>query len=208
MKKMTRILLFFTILFTAVSIMPVISKAANQGYSMNITYSGDVIEGKEKEAKAILSGQNATPYAHVRFNVNVTGPATPKMLATDSNGTTIDIMEYGYWGPKEGFPAGGTFNNETLLKVTFPKAGEYTIKLDLVNMDNNEEVIDTITKTITVKAVETPTEPTEPEKPTEQEKPAEKDETPKTGVVTYVGTAIAVLAISTMALITLKNKKA
>lgn len=44
MKKMTRILLFFAILFTVVSIMPVISKAANQGYSMNITYSGDVMD--------------------------------------------------------------------------------------------------------------------------------------------------------------------
>lgn len=195
----------------------------------------------------------------------------------------------------EGFLVGGDFKNTTEITATFPKAGVYTIKIDLVDMNNIQRVIDTVSATITVdfkvttvidgvstdytatyspdgttlknlnisnptkdgytfegwyldsnfenaydesqaltdtttlyaKFVEI-TEPTDPTTPPTEEDPTmpseevdgeetvtpgeeatgEKDDTPKTGAATYVGAAMVVLAISTVAIITLKNKRA
>ena len=286
MKKTAKVLLLCVVLVVAL-VLPVVSNAANEGYTMSINYTGTVIAGEEHDATAVLAGENATPYTNVRLNVTTSGPATPVLMAEDSLNNKIDIAQYGYWGPAEGFQVGSTFKNETPIKATFPKAGVYTIKIDLVDMNNSQRVIDTVSATITVdfkvktvvdnhmteqivkyspdgstlkdlnitnptkdgytfegwyldsnfedpfdestaltdstilyaKFVEV-TEPTDPTTPAEEETTTpseevtgeeatgEKDDTPKTGAVTYVGIAMAVLAISTVAVITLKNKKA
>ena len=63
-------------------------------------------------------------------------------------GADIDIAQTGYWGPDTGFPIQGDFKNETPVTATFPKAGEYTITVSLLNLESGNSVI--TTKSITV----------------------------------------------------------
>lgn len=118
--------------------------------AFEINYDGVVTKGEEKDVKIVLAGTNATAYTNVRVNVTITGPATPKLIATDSAGQSIDIATIGYWGPETGFPVQGTFQNTTPVKATFPESGDYTIKLDLVDLQNASTVLATKTEAITV----------------------------------------------------------
>lgn len=110
----------------------------------------------EKDAKVLLTGINGTPYSNVLIKVNVTGPATPKLLATDTNGTEHNIAEVGYWGPPSGFPVQGDFTNTTPVKATFTETGKYTIELSLVDVSNNNSVITSKTFTINVTSTQKP----------------------------------------------------
>lgn len=138
MRKTLRILLFTLVLLVALLVMSNISNAAD-GYSIDLQYEGNVVAGEEKESNAILDMVDATVYQRVKILVEVEGPATPKLLATDSLGTEFDIAQTGEWG--NGFLVGGTNKNVTPVKATFPKAGTYTITLSLVDMDNSNAVI-------------------------------------------------------------------
>lgn len=136
------------LMIMSVLYMPVV-KAVDE-YSFELNYTGDVVNNEEKEATVILRGTDATPYTKVRIKVDVTGPATPKIMATDSSGVEHDIAQLGYWGPDTGFAVGGTFENKTPIKATFSAAGTYTIKLSLINLENNDAVITSKTETVEV----------------------------------------------------------
>lgn len=126
-----------------------IVKAADE-YTFELNYTGDIVINDEKEATVVLRGTDATPHSKVRIKVEVNGPATPKIMATDSSGVEHDIAQIGYWGPDTGFEVGGTFENKTPIKATFSAAGTYTIKLSLINLENNNDVITSKTETIEV----------------------------------------------------------
>ena len=128
--------------------MPIV-KAADE-YSFELNYTGDVVINEEKDATVILRGIDATPYARVRIKVDITGPSTPKIMATDSSGVEHDIAELGYWGPDIGFAVGGTFENNTPIKATFSAAGTYTITLSLINLDANDAIITSTVTTVEV----------------------------------------------------------
>lgn len=129
-----------------------VALAADQGYEFNLKYDGEIIKNEAKSGSVTLSGTDATPYTNVRIKVDlVSGPATPKLIAYDSNGTEFDIAQIGYWGPPAGFTVGGTFTNETPITATYPEAGTYVTKLSLVDVNNNEAVITSKEFTITVK---------------------------------------------------------
>lgn len=113
-------------------------------------YTGDIVKNVEKDAKVLLVGVNGTAHTNVRIKVDITGPATPKILATDSNGTQHDIAQLGYWGPDAGFPVQGDFTNTTPIKATFTQEGTYTIKLSLIDVANANAVITSKTFTIAV----------------------------------------------------------
>ena len=135
--------------------MPTIIYAVDE-YEFSMEYQGDVIVGEEKQADVILRGTNATPYPRVIIKVDqVSGPATPSLHATDSNGTLIDIVAVGYWGPPAGFAVGGTFENKTPVTAEFSKAGTYVIKLSLLNLDDNNNVLTSKEFTIEVKDAQT-----------------------------------------------------
>lgn len=141
-------LLVMMLMIINLSVMPVV-KAAEE-YSFELNYTGDIVINEEKAATVILRGTDATPHAKVRIKVDVTGPATPKIMATDSSGVEHDIAQLGYWGPDTGFQVGGTFENKTPIKATFSAAGTYTIKLSLINLESNDAVIVSKTETIEV----------------------------------------------------------
>jgi hypothetical protein len=82
-------------------------------------------------------------YARVRFNVEVAKPVgtTVQLLATDTYGIEYDVAQTGYWGPANGFPISADYSATTEFNAIFSHAGEYTITLSLVDMDNNGMVV-------------------------------------------------------------------
>ena len=133
----------------------IISYAAiDQTIHFDISYEGDVKVNTEKNATIILAGDNTPVHTNVRVKVDIEGPATPKILATDSNGTELDIAQLGYWGPDEGFTIGGTFSNETPIRATFTKEGTYTITLTLQDVQNANDILSQKIFTIQVTADE------------------------------------------------------
>jgi len=133
----------------------IISYAAiDQTIHFDISYEGEVKVNTEKNATIILAGDNTPVHTNVRVKVDIEGPATPKILATDSNGTELDIAQLGYWGPDAGFAIGGTFSNETPIRATFTKEGTYTITLTLQDVQNANDILSQRIFTIQVTADE------------------------------------------------------
>lgn len=147
MKKILSLVTIFTLILCIVT--PIF--AAN-GYNFDLQYSGTITKNIEKDANVLLVGENAPAHTNVRIKVDITGPATPKIMATDSLGTEIDIAQEGYWGPSAGFAVGGNFTNTTPIKATFTEEGNYTITLSLIDLTNNNTVI--TSKTINIEVYE------------------------------------------------------
>lgn len=192
MKKISCLLLT-TLMMICIFCYPV--RAANE-LEFELNYTGDIILNQTKGATVILRGTNATTYAKVRVNVEVTGPSTPKIIATDSLNQEIDIAQTGYWGPEDGFPVSGTFENETPVKVTFDEVGKYSIKLTLVNMENSQSEI--ISKTFDVEVLEDETTVNEVVENTEANNTIEK--LPQTGtsiteIIIYAAVILALVAL-------------
>lgn len=136
MKKIISFMMIFAIVFCSMS-----SVFAADEYSFDMEYTGNIIKNIEKDAVVILKGVNAPVHSNVLIKVDIKGPATPKILATDSTGTEYDIAQLGSWGPPSGFAVGGDFENRTPIKATFPEEGSYTITLTLVDVANANQVI-------------------------------------------------------------------
>ena len=148
-----------TAIIISISIFSGTANAAEE-YSFELEYTGEIIANEEKDAAVSLIGVNGTQYTNVRIKVEVTGPAMPKLIATVSLSNQIDIAETGYWGPDGGFPIQESFTNRTPIKATFPMAGDYSIKLSLINLNNSNNAIITRDFQIHVSEPETNT-PTE-----------------------------------------------
>lgn len=166
-------------------------------YSFDLKYTGNVIKNVEKNANVLLVGVNGTLYSNVLIKVNITGPATPKLLATDSSGTEYDIAQLGSWGPPSGFAVQGDFTNTTPIRATFTEAGNYTIQLSLVDVSNNNLIITSKVFTINVLEEEPSIDDTE-EPPVEDE---EVEELPKTGTsiweyISYISVFGTILTVS------------
>ena len=151
-------------------------------------YSGTVVKNVEKDAKVLLIGVNGTTYTNVQIKVDITGPATPKILATDSSGTEYDIAQLGYWGPPSGFAVQGDFTNTTPIKATFTEEGRYTIVLSLIDISNNNTIITANSFNIDVVSEETPPTTIVNNAITNTSNNAIVEELPKTGtsIVEYV----------------------
>lgn len=134
--KIICITLLFLLMINIVSF-----AAIDQTISFDISYEGTVKVNEEKNANIILAGNNTPIHSNVIVKVDIEGPAKPKILATDSLGTEIDIAKEGYWGPNAGFAIGGTFKNETPIRATFTKAGTYTVSLNLLDVQNNNDIL-------------------------------------------------------------------
>lgn len=182
--------------FLAVGMLCIPVKAANE-LEFELKYDGDVVINETKDASVILRGTNATTYSNVRVKVEVSGPGTPKLIAKDTNNLEFDLAQTGYWGPDQGFPVAGTFENETPIKATFNVAGTYTIKLSLVNMQASEAEI--ISKTYTIEVLEDATNVNEiEEEPTvDNNTENEVDKLPQTGtgIVEYIAYITIILAL-------------
>lgn len=174
MKKMR----IFLITFILLLIFGVCSYAAiDSTIHFDISYTGEVKVNEEKDTLIILAGESTPVHTNVRVKVEIEGPATPKLMATDSLTNQIDIAQWGYWGPEGGFAIAGTFTNETPVKATFTKPGAYTIKLTLLDVQNSNDILAQKTITIQVKEEQITTNEI-----TNIEDNNEIEELPKTGV--------------------------
>ncbi len=140
MKKVLSFIMILAILFCSVS--PVL--AADE-YSFDLQYTGNLVKNVEKDAVVLLTGVGGTLHTSVQIKVEITGPATPKILATDTTGVEHDIAQTGIWGPVSGFAVQGDFVNKTPIKATFVEEGNYSIKLSLIDLANANAVITTKT---------------------------------------------------------------
>lgn len=156
MKKRILLIVFvLTLIICTANIYASDVSTTNNGYNFDIVYSGDIIVNEPKNANVVLEGNNATPYTNVRIKVDaISGPATPSIIAYDSEGNAFDITQIGNWGPQGGFAVGGTFRNETPIVATYPEAGTYVSRMSLVDVNNNDQVIASKEFTITVQSKE------------------------------------------------------
>lgn len=159
MKKLSCFIVTILFILSVISIQ--VNAAAELEFELK--YDGGIVVNETKEGSVILRGTNASTYSNVRVKVDVEGPGTPKLIATDTNQQEFDLVDIKYWGPPDGFPVAGTFENETPIKATFPVAGTYTIKLTLVNMQASEAEI--ISKSFTVEVLEDATNVNEVNEP-------------------------------------------
>ncbi len=199
MKKICTLLIVFLFSF---AFLFNYSHAANE-YTFDIDYEGEIVVDQEKDANVELIGVDGPTYSNVRIKVEIEGPATPTIIAYDSQGTEIDIAETGFWGPADGFAVTGTFTNTTPVKATFPEAGNYVIKLSLIDVQNSNAVI--ATRDITIDVAETAT-PEDEDNLTEEENTV--NEIPKTGrsVEEYAGIGIVCLAIVAVGVVAYRRK--
>ena len=90
-------------------------------------------------------------YDKVLIKVNASDKTNLELKATDTQDQEWDVAQVGYWGPPNGFAISNDYDVTTTFKVTAKKAGDYTVKLDLVDLANAENII--ATQTISFKAV-------------------------------------------------------
>ena len=136
MKKIISFIMILAIVFCGMS-----RVFAADEYSFDMEYTGTIIKNVEKDAVVILKGVKAPVHSNVLIKVDIEGPATPKILATDSTGREYDIAQLGSWGPPSGFAVGGDFENKTPIKATFTEEGTYKITLSLIDVANANAVI-------------------------------------------------------------------
>ena len=124
---------------------------SSHGYSLDLIYNS-IVAGSATQAEVQLISHNSDKnYEHVRVNFDIEGPETPEVIAYEDDGTPINVIEYGYWDPAEGFSLYiGEYVKSTRLVATFPVPGTYTIKMDLVDMDDSQTVIASQTYQINV----------------------------------------------------------
>ena len=193
---MKKLCCFIMATFLAIGMFCIPVKAANE-LEFELKYDGDVVINETKDASVILRGTNATTYSNVRVKVEISGPGTPKLIAKDTNNLEFDLAQTGYWGPDQGFPVAGTFENETPIKATFNVAGTYTIKLSLVNMQASEAEI--ISETFTIEVLEDATNVNEiEEEPTIDNNTENKvDKLPQTGtgIMEYIAYIAIIVAL-------------
>lgn len=182
--------------------------AADDAYSFDINYTGDIIEDEDKNATVILQATEGTTYSNVRIKVEfLSGPAQPTIIAYDTTGTGYNIVEIGYWGPETGFAVGGTFKNETPVVATYPEAGTYVVRLSLLDLNNQEQVITSKEFTQTVLSA-TSTEIANNVAENMADENAVIDEIPQTGTSIWVYLSVILVTIGVIYVVSrrLKNK--
>lgn len=140
MKSTVKIILLCIVLILSL-IVPTISNAAGNDYTIEVNYPlKSVLTNTEQKISATLkTTADATILTNVRVKVDVSGPATPKIMAKDTNGTDIDVAQEGYWGPNAGFPLPANYDVTTDFTATFPVAGVYTATISLVDVSGGTE---------------------------------------------------------------------
>ena len=199
-------------------------------YTLQLTSSGDMIKGEEKEMQLSYSSTMGRYYEHARLIAEATGPqnANVQLLATDEASLEHDIIDSG-WGDSQGYKIGGKDVSQVLkVRAIFSDAGDYTITLKLIDRDNSDQTIAeqtfhfTVLETATITPPEenNPGEITNPEEPTEEEEiePIEEEtsqeesqeetptQLPKTGRNKYI-LAIGIVIILVTACIYINKRQ-
>lgn len=175
-------------------------------YTLNLSYTGNILKGEEKEMTLSYSSPMGRYYEHARLIAEATTPegATVQLLATDQQQLEHDIIQNG-WGDAQGYKIGGKdVIQELRVRGIFSENGNYTITLKLIDRDNSDQVIAQKDFSFTVGTTQEPTtpEPTPENTVTSEEMPTQL---PKTGINFYV--PISILLIILISYCIYYNKK-
>ncbi len=194
-------------------------------YSLNLDYTGDIIENEPKDMKISYSSSSGRYYEKARLVAAATTPegATVQLIGIDSENLKHDIIQSG-WGDAQGYKIGGKDFSQILnLQGTFSKKGAYTITLKLIDRENSDSVIAQKTFNITVSEKEQNTTQQKPEENaggttdnTAKQEQAKQPETntnttktptklPKTGTNMYI--PIGMILFSLIGAFIVNNKK-
>lgn len=187
----------------------VIVEPAYVNYSFSLKYSGDVVKNVKKDMKIGVSSTMGKNYEHTRIIAEVKAPkdATAKLLATDEQGLEHEIIQSG-WGSAAGDKIGGkNVVKELNVQGLFDKQGKYEITLKLIDRDNSDKQIASKTFTVNVKEkAETKVPSTTNKKPSQTVNKKKPTTLPKTGNTIYFA-VISIIAILTIAYITLRKRE-
>lgn len=122
-----------------------------EDYSISLEYSGNIQKNEEKQMQIITSSTMGRYYEHARLVASVQTPegATAKLLATDEQGLSHDILQSG-WGDASGYKIGGQVNQKLQATGIFSEDGLYTITLKLIDRDTSDTEIAKAIYNITV----------------------------------------------------------
>ena len=149
-------------------------------YELRLEYSGNVIKQEEKTMELITESAMGRNYDHVKMNVGITkkpsDSATVNLFATERTRQEIDLVKEG-WGEPDGYQLGGKDVAQILdIRGLFSEAGDYTIKISLVDKDNSDSLIVEKEFNINVQNENTENNP-DGTQPPETTPPAEDDDT-------------------------------
>ena len=166
-------------------------------YTLDLTYTGDIIKNEEKEMVLSYSSPMGKYYQKARLiaEAQTTSGGTVRLLGTDQSQMEHDIIQSG-WGDSQGYEIGGKDVSQVLnVRAIFSEAGEYTITLKLIDRENADSTI--AEKQFSFTVAETPTtpstpNPSEPEQtiPTEPEENQPETITPPEEVAEEVPTTL------------------
>ena len=181
-------------------------------YKIKLGYTGDIIKEEAKEMKISYSSTMGRYYAHARLIASATSPegAEVKLLANDTAGLEIDLLENG-WGDAQGYEIGGKDVKQTLdVRGIFSKEGKYSITLKLIDRDNSDAVIAEENFNIDVKGeniVEDEQENVvENNNSSEGEAEEQPTELPKTGIDVYSPIALILIVLAGSYIYYIKRK--
>ena len=175
-----------------------------ENYAIAINYTGDIEKNVEKPIDVVITSALGRNYDHLRLVATLTKPSTAAVMqlkGTDASSLEHDVIQSG-WGDPAGYALGGAAVNETYnFRGLFNEDGEYVLTLNLIDRDDSDKVIATVSKTITVGQ---PVVAPEPE-PIETQEP--ETVLPKTGMNIYVYlTALLAITVVSYAIVNKKHK--
>lgn len=185
-------------------------------YTIDLTYSGNIIKDEEKEMVLSYSSPMGKYYSKARLvaEAQTTSGGTVRLLGTDQSQMEHDIIQSG-WGDSQGYAIGGKDVSQVLnVRAIFSEAGEYTITLKLIDREDSDSTI--TEKQFTFTVAENATTPTEPNPPTNQPETNEPETIvppkeiveeipstlPKTGNNIYIPVLATILFIASIYFIT------
>lgn len=129
-------------------------KDPHSNYTFEVSDFENVTVGEVKTVDVKLTANDIRDegYEKVLIMVDVSDKDNLQLKATDTQSQEWDVSQIGYWGPPDGFAISKDYNVTTTFKATALKAGNYSVKLRLVDLNNNKDVL--ALKTITFTAVE------------------------------------------------------
>ena len=129
-------------------------------YKFSYAIPTNIVEGEEIAITVtfgtVIEGDHG--YENVRFAFAANGPGEVIFKATDSTGVEQEFINEGHWGPSEGFDLPADYNEYTLWRLVFDKAGTYTIIFSLIDAEN-ENIISGITDSVSVEVVQLEIDP-------------------------------------------------
>lgn len=169
-------------------------------YTLKLDYTGVIKKDQKKDMKLITESTMGKNYDHVRLIAEVTkkptDKATAKLLATQTDGNEIDLIQTG-WGAEDGYALGGKdVKQELALRGEFDTDGKYTIHIKLIDRDDSDKVI-------TEKSFDINVGEKVAQKPSTNEKLPTKY--PATGATQYAFIALVIVTLVTLYVVI--NKK-